>query len=62
MRSSHNSAGLTLEAFMPVGIAGKMLGKNLDGYRTISAIHLAHAARADRGDDLVRTEARASSG
>src|SRR2546421_2836249 len=60
-----NGTGLALEAFTPVGIARKMLGKNLDRYRTIEprifrAIHLAHTARPDRGDDLVRTEARAS--
>jgi hypothetical protein len=60
-----NSAGLPLEPFMPTGIARKMLGKKFDGYGTIkprifSAIDLTHAACADQGDDLVRTEARAS--
>jgi hypothetical protein len=58
-----NSTGFPVEAFTPVGIGRKMLGKNLDRYRTIKprisrAIDLAHTACADRCDDLVRTQAR----
>jgi hypothetical protein len=30
-----DSAGFALQAFTPVGVARKMFGKNLDGYRTI---------------------------
>jgi len=42
-------------------IAGKMFGKNLDGNdavepRISGAMHLAHSAGADRGDDFVRAQ------
>ena len=41
---------------------GELLGRNLDGdvaaqARVVRAVHLAHAARADLGQDLVRAEA-----
>ena len=56
-----NDARLLLEALARFGIGGECAGQNLDGHRAIEpgvagAIDLAHAARADRRDDLVGSE------
>ena len=55
-------AGLALEAGDPAGIAGELVGKNLDGdlaaeLEVPGAIDLAHAAGAERVEDLVGAEA-----
>ena len=54
--------GLALEARKPVGIRGERLGKNLDRdvaaeLRVLRPIDLSHPARAERREDLVRSEA-----
>ena len=51
--------GLALEPLFQIGIAGDMLGQDLDGDGTIQAgvggfVDLAHAALADEGGDFVR--------
>ena len=53
--------GLALEPREVLGIFGEALRQNLDRHlaaqlRVARAIDLAHAARAERRDDLVRTE------
>ena len=53
-----------LEAREPLGIGDEQLGQDLDRdvaieLRVARAIHLAHAAGAERGEDLVGAEARA---
>ena len=53
--------GFTLEALLVGGIGRKPRRKNLDGHHTFqpgipSAIHFAHAARAQRPDNLIRTK------
>src|SRR5258705_12758813 len=50
------------EAREPLGIAGKEIGEGFDRDVAIQfcvarPIHLAHAADADRGEDLIRAEA-----
>jgi hypothetical protein len=53
--------GLSLEAGEPLGIVRHGVGKHLDRHlaaeaRVARAVHLAHATRAERGDDLVGSE------
>ena len=53
--------GLALEARPPLGVAREGLRQDFDGdlapqARVAGAVHLPHAARAERGEDLVRTE------
>ena len=62
-RSEH--PGLALEARETVGIPRHVVRKDLDGHvptqpLVARAVDLAHAARPQRSDDLVRTEPRAS--
>jgi hypothetical protein len=64
MGQGRDGLRLALEARPRVGILRKMRGKDLDRDETVEprvarAIHLAHAPGSERGDDLVRTEARA---
>src|SRR5437667_11834414 len=54
----------TREPGQAIGIAGERLGQDFHGdvaieRRIARAIDLAHTAGADRGEDFVRTEARA---
>ncbi len=54
-------ARLLLEARQPLGIGGVLLRQNLDRHlaaqaRVFAEIHLAHAARAEQLEDLVRAE------
>ena len=54
-------ARFTLEAREPFRIARERGGQHLERdvameLRIVRAIHLAHAAGADRGDDFVRTD------
>ena len=54
-----DGASLPLKPLLELGIAGKMLRKDLYGDVALQAgvapsIHLAHAPRTDGGDDLVR--------
>ena len=56
--------GLPVEPREPFGIGRESGGEHLDGHlamepRVASAIHLAHAARTERGKDLVEAETRA---
>ena len=53
---------LVLEPGQPPGIAGERFGQHLECYvtpepRVLRAIHLAHAARPERREDLVGAEA-----
>ena len=53
-----DGAGFLLEALARFGIGRQRAGQDLDGHRAIQpgvtgAVNLAHAARADRRDDLV---------
>ena len=55
-------ARFAIEPFAEQGIGGERGGEDLDGDgpvepRVAGSIDLAHAARADRRDDLVRAEA-----
>ena len=55
-----------LESTQTIGISGEPFRKDLDRHvapeaGVARAIDLAHAARAERGEDLVRTEAFAGS-
>ena len=57
---------LALKARDAIGIGGKEIRKNLDGDvaaqpRIAGSIHFAHAACADGGDNLVRSESSAGS-
>ena len=59
-----NRARFLLEALPRFRIGRERAGEHLDGDRAIEpgvarAVDLAHAARAERGDDFVRTETRA---
>src|SRR5208337_138611 len=61
MAQRRDGAGFPVEALASLGIFGKMGGENLYGYgavqaRVAGAVHLAHAACAERRDNLVRTE------
>ena len=61
MAQARNCPSLALEALVQLRIAGKICGKNLDGndaveLRISGAMHLAHSAGADRGDDFVRAQ------
>ena len=54
--------GLALKPREPLGVGGERLGQDLDRdvaiqLRVACAVDLAHAARAERGQDLVRAEA-----
>jgi hypothetical protein len=56
------AARFAFEARDAIGIAGDAGGEDLDGDITIQLaiarpIHLAHSARAERGQDVVRPEA-----
>ena len=58
--------GFALEARQPLGIVREGVGQDLDRDLPTQvgvggAIHLAHAAHADLGSDLIRAEAGASS-
>ena len=53
--------GLALEAGQAVGVGGDRLGQDLDGHVAVQAlvagaVDLAHAACAQRGEDLIRAE------
>ena len=55
---------LALEPRQPLGVGDERLGQDLDRDvavepRVARAIHLAHAAGAEGGEDLVRTQAGA---
>ena len=55
---------LAHESLQALGISGKLWAQKLQRDiaiepRVVSAIHLAHATRADRGDDAIRTEGSA---
>ena len=61
MRELRDSAGFPLEAFPQFRILRKMIGENLDGNiavqaRIVRTIDFPHAARAERGNDLIRPE------
>jgi hypothetical protein len=50
------------EAREPIAIRGEVLGQHLDRHlavqlRIACAVHLTHAARSERRDDLVRADA-----
>ena len=56
--------GFALKPREPLGVGGERLGQDLDRdvaiqLRVARAIDLAHAAGAERGQDLVRAEAGA---
>ena len=64
MAQRGGGARFLLESPHPVGIGRERGGNDLDGdiaseARIVRAIHLAHAARADQLDDVVRTDAGA---
>jgi hypothetical protein len=51
--------GFQFEAGQPVGVVGELRGEQLQGHvpaqaRIAGTIDLAHAARAERRDDLIR--------
>ena len=57
-------ARFTIEAIAELWVRGERLGENLDRddaieSRVARAIHLAHATRAEGGEDFVRAEASA---
>ena len=59
-----DGARLALEAGAHLGCRGQVRGQHLDGdvaaqARVVGAVDLAHAARAERGEDPVGTERRA---
>ena len=59
-----NGARFAIESLPKLGIGREMRGKDFQRddaveARVGAAIHLAHAARADRCDDFIRPEARA---
>ena len=54
--------GFALKSCQSLGVASDRRGEHLDGDLTLQVsvgcpIHLAHAANADLGDDLVRSKA-----
>jgi hypothetical protein len=62
MLEGGDRAGFALEAVSRLGGLGDIRGQHLDGDvaiepRVARLVDLAHAARADRGDDLVRSQA-----
>ena len=64
MRQRGDGLRLALEPRAAIGIAGEDGGQDLDGDvalepRVARPVDLAHAARADRRDDLVRAESGA---
>ena len=66
MAERRDDAGFALEARERLGALDEVLGKHLHGDVTLQpcvagAIDLAHAAGADRREELVRSEPRASS-
>jgi hypothetical protein len=57
---------LAFEPLLPLRVGGNILGQDLDGDGAVKPcisrlVDLSHAARADLGVDLVRTEACAGS-
>ena len=61
MIQAGNRFGFALEALLSNRIIRKLRRQDLDRHRAFQpriprAIHLAHAARAQRGDDLIRTK------
>jgi hypothetical protein len=64
MREQARRSGLELEAAEPLGIGGQTRGEGLDGDLAAepgitSAMHLAHAPRANQAEDLIGPEHRA---
>ena len=64
MAEGAGGPGLLLEALQAVLVGGQLLGDDLDGHvaaeaRVVGAVDLAHAARAERRDDLVRADTTA---
>ena len=62
MRERSDGLRFALEAGAPLRVVRERRRQDLDGDvaaqpRVFRAIHLAHAAGADRGDDFIRTEA-----
>ena len=56
-----DSVCFALEPLAQLGVITQMTGQDLDGNKTIQArvasfIHLAHASRADLGENLIRPE------
>ncbi len=65
MAQRRDRAGLALEPLLQIRIRGDMLGQHLDGDGAVEAgvggfVHLAHAARAEGGVDLVGAEGGAA--
>ena len=61
MAERRQHSGFTLEACQPVGVLGERRRQDLDCHvtgeaRITCAVHLAHSARPDLGDDLVRSD------
>ena len=61
MRERRDRAGFALEARERLGVIGKLLGKHLDRNLAAEAqvfrpVHLAHAAGAERRENLVSIE------
>ena len=61
MVEGREQAGLALESSEPIGIARHRLEQDLDRdvsteCRVVRAIDLTHAARTNRGQDVIRTE------
>ena len=59
-----NGAGFALETLLKFGIVGEMSGENLDGNgaieaRVFRAVHLAHAAGAERRLNFIGAKSRA---
>jgi hypothetical protein len=62
VREGGDGLGLALEPPQGFGVGGDALGEDLERHDPVElavsgAVHLAHAARAERGEDLVGTEA-----
>jgi hypothetical protein len=56
--------GFALEARAAIGVAGQRVRQNLDGdiaaqFGVVRAVHLAHPACAEGGDDFVGSDTRA---
>ena len=64
MIERRDRARLAVEAVAQLRVGGERRGEDLDGDgaiepRIAGAIHLAHAARAEQGDDLIGAEVHA---
>jgi hypothetical protein len=64
MIEAGNDFGFAFETLAAGSIVGEFVGENLDGYNTLQTriaclIHLAHAARAERREDLIGTKPEA---